>query len=272
MIHWLDILVLILKDVLISSCGLCRVFFLSYIFLPLCLPIKVSFTKLSLKVHFIWINLTYKTQTSDLIDKATWLVQMCGTQSYLLSTSTCTVVHSSIIEELLCTLSHKNHLLWNHPWHKGVKCLLEGGQNLNLSPPWGPPPLQKPCLPPCPLQWPVWGGSVGCRSPCEASPAPCRPPAGRCWAAGGEAEVGGSDTAPYHWNVSASQERSQPPGGYDPTGRTVGGSPRQRLPQLGQTVLGGTGWHGGWRRSSSEGQRTVEGTWCPPAAAGNRRG
>lgn len=157
-------------------------------------------------------------------------------------------------------MSHKIHLLWKRPWYKGAKCWLADGQNLNLSPPSSLTPFQKSCLLPCPLSWPVWGGSVGWRNPCEASPAPCRPLAGRSWAAGGEAEVGGSSTEPCHWNVSAALERSLPLGGYDPAGQIAGGFPRQRLPQLDQAVLGGTEWHEGWKTSSSEGQRKVEGT------------
>ena len=177
-----------------------------------------------------------------------------------------------IIEDLLCTQSHKNHLLGNRSRDKGVRCWSADDRSLNPSPPSGPPPLQKPSPPLCPLPWPEWGGSVGCWSPCGASPPTCRRPAGRCWAAGGAAEAGGSGTAPSRWNVSASRESSRSPGGCDQNWQTFGGSPQQRPLQLGRAAPGGTGWRAGWRRTASEGQTRGEESWAPVAAAGNRRG
>lgn len=146
----------------------------------------------------------------------------------------------SITEELLCTQCHKNHVHPKHPWHRDVMCLWVNGQNLNPSPPSARPPVQRSFLRPILLPWPVWDGSVGCRSPCGASPSPCRPPAAHCWAAGGRAKAGGWGTAPSHWNVSASQGRSKRLGGCDPNGQTVGGSLQRQLLQLDLVESGGT--------------------------------
>lgn len=170
------------------------------------------------------------------------------------------------------TVCHKNHLLWEPRCYTGARCSLVSGQSWGICPPSGPPPVQTSSLPPRRAPWPAWGGSEGWRNAGGASLPSCRPPAGRCWAAAGEAAGGGSGRAPSRWSASTSGERSKARGGSDPAGQTAWAPPLLRRLRPGRAAPGGTGWRGGWRRCSSEVPMQAEGWWAPPAAAGSQRG